>query len=137
MWGTTVIANDDGTWEGGCVGSTHGNGTHLAYQTLTGTATTRAFATDSSPCSVTPGVPEEPLRAGGLDRTDRANLSGNAKPGWRASEANRLRRSTKARCPSDIRNRCRSGSHCIAGVTSDPNARYPPHVVPERAERLQ
>ena len=37
MWGTTVIANDGGTWEGEWIGSIHGDGTHTAYETATGT----------------------------------------------------------------------------------------------------
>jgi hypothetical protein len=37
MWGTTVLTNDDGTWEGEWVGSIHSDGTHTTYQTLTGT----------------------------------------------------------------------------------------------------
>ena len=37
MWGTTVIANDGGTWEGEWVGSIHSDGTHTTYETLTGT----------------------------------------------------------------------------------------------------
>lgn len=42
-----------------------------------------------------------------------------------------------AREPSDNLGPERFNTRRIAGVTSDPNARYPPHVVPERAERLQ
>ena len=37
MWGTTVITNDGGTWEGEWVGSIHSDGTHTTYETLTGT----------------------------------------------------------------------------------------------------
>jgi hypothetical protein len=37
MWGTVVLTNDDGTWEGEWVGSIHGDGTHTAFQTPTGT----------------------------------------------------------------------------------------------------
>lgn len=37
MWGTTVLTNDGGTWEGEWVGSMHGDGTHTTYETLTGT----------------------------------------------------------------------------------------------------
>ena len=37
MWGTTVLSNDGGTWEGEWVGSIHDDGTHTTYETLTGT----------------------------------------------------------------------------------------------------
>ena len=37
MWGTTVLTNDGGTWEGEWVGSIHSDGTHTTYETLTGT----------------------------------------------------------------------------------------------------
>ena len=37
MWGTTVLTNDGGTWEGEWVGSIHNDGTHTTYETLTGT----------------------------------------------------------------------------------------------------
>ena len=37
MWGTTVLTNDGGTWEGEWVGSIHGDSTHTVYQDLTGT----------------------------------------------------------------------------------------------------
>ena len=35
MWGTTVLTNDGGTWEGEWVGSIHSDGTHTTYETLT------------------------------------------------------------------------------------------------------
>ncbi len=37
MWGTTVLTNDRGTWEGEWVGSIRGDGTHVTFETLTGT----------------------------------------------------------------------------------------------------
>ena len=37
MWGTTVLTNDGGTWEGEWVGSIHSDGTHTTLETLTGT----------------------------------------------------------------------------------------------------
>jgi len=37
MWGTTVLTNDGGTWEGEWVGSIRGDGTHTTFETLTGT----------------------------------------------------------------------------------------------------
>jgi hypothetical protein len=37
MWGTTVITNDGGTWEGEWIGSIRSDGAHLTFETLTGT----------------------------------------------------------------------------------------------------
>ena len=37
MWGTTVLTNDGGTWEGEWIGSIRGDGTHTTFETLTGT----------------------------------------------------------------------------------------------------
>ena len=37
MWGTMVLTNDGGTWEGEWVGSIHSDGTHTTYGPLTGT----------------------------------------------------------------------------------------------------
>ena len=36
MWGTMVVTNDGGTWEGEWVGSIHSDGAHTTYGTLTG-----------------------------------------------------------------------------------------------------
>ncbi len=37
MWGTTVLTNDGGSWEGEWIGSIHSDGTHTTYETLRGT----------------------------------------------------------------------------------------------------
>ncbi|HUV18817.1 MAG TPA: hypothetical protein VMW33_10095 [Ilumatobacteraceae bacterium] len=37
MWGTTVLTNDSGAWEGEWVGSIRSDGTHITFERLTGT----------------------------------------------------------------------------------------------------
>jgi hypothetical protein len=43
MWGTSVITNDGGTWEGDWIGSIRGDDTHLLYMPYAGTGDYAGF----------------------------------------------------------------------------------------------
>ena len=75
MWGTTVLTNDGGTWEGEWVGSIHSDGTHTTFETLTGSGdyaglSLSYFTVFGDPSGEFPE--QQPGLAGWIEPTDQA-----------------------------------------------------------------